>query len=66
MAKMTRKEAKNIAIRNGISFKLGYHQLRNKHTDLLTELAIKSGYRKPASASGSRTRYFFYNLQRLK
>ncbi len=62
MAKMSKAEAKRIAQRNGISFNVGYHTLRSSQTELLSELAKKTGYRKPASASGSRARYFFYYL----
>lgn len=62
MAKMSKAEAKRIARRHGISFKVDYDTLRWNETILLVELAKKTGYRKPASASGSLARYFFYHL----
>jgi len=61
-AKMSKQEAKRIAQKSGISFTVSYGTLRSSQTDLLVELAKKTGYRKPASASGSRARYFFYHL----
>lgn len=60
--RMTKDEAKRIAQRHGISFSGDYHTLRSSEVELLTELAKKTGYRKPVSASGSRSRYFFYHL----
>ena len=65
MAKMTREEAKNIAQRNGIRFVGGdfHRDVNMSQTDLLVELAKKTGYQKPANANGSRARYFYYHLR---
>jgi len=41
-----------------------YHTLSNSKVYILTELAKSVGYQKPKTASGSRTRYFYYYLKR--
>ena len=64
MAKMSKEEAKRIAQRNGISFHNDFYKLSPSEVDMLVDLAKKVGYRKPASASGSRGRYFFYYLRK--
>jgi len=64
MAKLTRQEAKKLAIKAGVNFNKDYHQLRGDKVDVLLTLRKATGYRKPAGASGSTGRYFFYYLQR--
>ncbi len=62
MAKITRQEARRLAVKAGVDFSKDYHQLRSSQVDSLLALAKLVGYRKPASASGSKGRYFFYYL----
>lgn len=66
LERISRWEAKEIAMANGIDFDTDFHALSHDHMSLLVTLAKRSGYRKPVSASGSTARYFYYNLQRIK
>ena len=63
MVTISKFDAYRMAKRAGVSFKKDYHQQSVGST--MADLAKKAGYRKPATASGSRARYFFYHLQRL-
>lgn len=66
MAKITKQEAKRLAVKAGIDFSRGYHQLSNADVDKLLAIRKLNGYRKPVSASGSTGRYFFYYRKRLR
>jgi len=64
---LTKREALRwMASMSGIDFRKDYHQLRSSEVDTLLMIAKRAGYRKPATASGSRGRCFFYYLQRAK
>ena len=43
-----------------------YHKLVSSEVDLVLEWAVLTSYRKPASANGSRARYFWESLERLR
>lgn len=64
MAKITRMEAKKLAVQAGIDFSKDFHQLHSNDVDTLLTIRKLTKYRKPASASGSTGRYFFYYLQK--
>ena len=64
--KLTRQEARRLAERLRINFSKDYHQLRSTDINLLLEVHKLTNYRKPASASGSTGRYFYYYLQKTK
>lgn len=66
MAKISRHEAKKLAQQAGIDFSKSSDQLSMSEMDTLLTIRKLTGYRKPASASGSTGRYFFYYLQRSK
>ena len=66
MAKISREEAKRVAVKAGIDFHKDYHTLRSSEVDTLLTIRKLNGYRKPKNASGSTGRYFFYYLQRAK
>jgi len=57
--KMSKFEAKRLAVKAGIRFDKDYHQHSSSDVDFLLSLSKLVGYRKPASASGSTGRYFF-------
>ena len=65
MSKITRIEALSLAKRAGINLNADYHTLNSTQVGVIVDLAKQSGYQKPKNASGSRGRYFFYNLARL-
>lgn len=62
--KITKQEAKRIAQRAGVSFKVDFFVLRASQVDILVDLAKRVGYHKPKNANGSTGRYFFRYLQR--
>ena len=64
--KMSKHEAKRLAVKAGIDFSKDYHQLRSSAVDYLDGLRRLVGYRKPITASGSTTRYFFYYLKKVR
>lgn len=64
--KITRQEARRLAVKAGIDFHKDFYVLRPDEVDTLLTIRKLTGYRKPASASGSTGRYFFYYLQRAK
>jgi len=66
MAKITKQAARRIADEAGIDFSKDYHQLRMSAVDTLDDIRRLTGYQKPKNASGSRTRYFFYYLQKVR
>ncbi len=64
--KLSRSDARQVAIHFGIDFKKDYHQLSVRDVDRLLIIRRLNGYRKPRTASGSTGRYFFQYLQRAK
>lgn len=50
----------------GINFSEDFHVLPSSKVELLVEAAKVCKYRKPANASGSTARYFFYHLAKIK
>lgn len=62
--KLDKKDAIQEAEAMGVDFDKDFHE-QSKGNEL-SDLAKKYGYKKPASASGSTGRYFFYHLQKLK
>ena len=64
MAKISKQEAKKLAIKAGINFDADYHQLRSSQVSDLMAICKLTKYRKPTSASGSTGRYFYSYLQR--
>ena len=65
MSKITKQKAFELAKKEGIKFSGDYFaDCSNSQAVRLTELAKESGYVKPLSASGSRSRYFYYYLYR--
>lgn len=64
--KITKEQAKFDLKNIGIDFNKDFFELPFHALDLLTEYAKKTGYRKPKSASGSRARYFYQNLLKIK
>lgn len=63
--KMTKKEAKQVALKMGIDFASDYHVLSSSQANELADLATKVGYRKPKNANGSTSRYFFNHLKKV-
>lgn len=67
---MTRKEAKEICLQNGIDFNKTWGELYERQQDLLLELAKKTNYRiryNPISSfceTHQRSFKFFYHLQK--
>ncbi len=64
--KITRLEAKRLAVKAGVDFSMNFHALRPSQVDTLLTINKLVGYRKPKNANGSTGRYFFYYLQRAK
>ena len=64
--KTTKQQAYYIARRAGVSFTKSAYQQKSSNMDLLTELAHRTGYRKPTNANASTGVYFFNHLKRLK
>lgn len=60
-------DAIRLAEQMGVDFSKDFHNQRSSSvgTDLAAIAKLK-GYKKPASASGSTGRYFFYYLQKAK
>lgn len=61
--KATRHQSKRMLMIAGINFDLDFFQQRYAQQILLTEYAKLSNYRRPTSANGSLSRYFFKHLQ---
>lgn len=64
--KLSKQDAKRMAIDAGIDFNQDFHTLSSSKVDTLVELAKKSGYRKSKTSPGSRGRAFFEHLQKVK
>ena len=64
MAKISKKEAYDLAKRQGVKFSKDFHA-QSKGSELAA-IAKLAGYRKPKTASGSTGRYFFEHLEKLK
>lgn len=62
--KLTRIQARSLAVKMGIDFHKGSDELTSGEVDTLLSIRKLTGYRKPSSAKGSTSRYFFYYLQR--
>ena len=62
--KISKTEAIKIAEKMGVNFDKDF--LAQSYGNELSALAKLAGYKKPASASGSTGRYFFYHLQKIK
>jgi len=63
---LTKQEAKRLAVRAGVDFNKDFHQLRGGDVSTLLSIARQQGYRKPVNASGSKGRYYFYYLQKVR
>lgn len=50
--------------RAGIDPKADYHTLSSSQVDVITQEAEENKYRKPKDANGSKSRMFFYAVQR--
>ncbi len=61
--KLTKIEALKEAKKIGVDFSKDYHS--QSFGTGLSELAKKTGYKKPKNANGSTGRYFFAHLQNL-
>jgi hypothetical protein len=66
MSKITRSEAKNLAIKCGINFKKDFFELSHSHVSELVNIGKLTGYKKGKNAPGSYSRMFFYHLQKIK
>ena len=66
MAKITRQEAKKLAIKMGIDFKKDFFELRSTSVTELVNIGKLTGYKKGKNAPGSYARMFFYHLQKIK
>jgi hypothetical protein len=64
--KLSNEQAKRDLIKAGIDFNEDFHTLPSSKVDLIVEAAKACKYRKPATASGSTGRYFFYHLAKVK
>lgn len=67
MAKLSKCEAKRLAIKQGWDFNKDFHaqSSMSKGEDLVA-IAKLAKYKKPVSASGSTARYFFTYLSKVK
>lgn len=64
-SKMSKQEARKLVQKLGWDFGKDYHaQDTSSKNETLLAVAKLVGYRKPASASGSTARYFFYYLKK--
>lgn len=61
---MTRTESLDLATRYGIPLGEDFHTLRSEVVDRVIAAADEWKYRKPATANGSRGRYFYALLNR--
>ena len=66
MAKITRIEAKRLAIKTGINFNKDFFVLSSSHVSDLVNIGKLTGYKKGKNAPGSYARMFFYHLQKIK
>ena len=64
--RVNRIDQKRTLEEQGIDFRADYHELHSTHVEMLIAAADQSRYRKPEHANGSRARYFFYHLARLR
>jgi len=67
MTTISKYDAYKLAKKSGIKFHWGDSDRQSMSAmSELHAIAKLAGYRKPKTASGSTTRYFFYHLLRLK
>jgi hypothetical protein len=64
--KLSRIAARDLAEKQGINFKKDFFTLRSSEVETLLAIAKLNGYRKPANANGSKGRYFYAYLQRVR
>ena len=66
MAKISKKEAYDLAIKIGADFDKDIYAQKAGVVRDIADISKLAGYRKPKYASGSTGRYFFEHLERLK
>lgn len=59
-------DAYRLAKKAGAKFNIDYFQQRSGVQNEMSAIAKLAGYRKPKTASGSLSRYFFQHLLKLK
>ena len=64
MARITKTEAKRLAKKAGINFNKDFFITSNSQKQDILSIAKLKGYRKPKTASGSTSRYFFEYLKK--
>ncbi|GAC1371027.1 MAG: hypothetical protein NVS3B25_19000 [Hymenobacter sp.] len=64
--KATKEQAIKALSQSGIYMNTDYHELHRSDVDTVLRWAAKCRYYKPKNANGSRARYFFESLQRVK
>lgn len=66
MPTISKIEAYKLAKKAGARFSRDYFQQTSGVQNEMAAIAKLAGYRKPATASGSLSRYFFAHLDRLR
>ena len=66
MPRLTKHDATNLARRFGFPLGADFHSLSSGVVDAITHAADEWKYKKPRSANGSRARYFYAYLNRVK